>query len=92
MRFELYLDGVELANGFQELTDAVEQRRRFEQDLEQRRREGRSQPPLDERFLAALESGLPDCSGVALGVDRLLMLITQASHLSEVLAFPLETA
>jgi lysyl-tRNA synthetase class 2 len=91
-RFELYLDGVELANGFHELTDAVEQRRRFEQDLQRRRTEGLSLPPMDERFLAALQAGLPDCSGVALGVDRLLMRISEASHINEVLAFPLERA
>ncbi len=91
-RFELYLDGLELANGFQELADAAEQRHRFEQELERRQREGRTQPPLDERFLAALKAGLPDCSGVALGVDRLLMRITEANHINEVLAFPLEKA
>jgi len=91
-RFELYLDGVELANGFHELADAGEQRRRFQQDLENRRRENRPGVPLDERFLAALEAGLPDCSGVALGVDRLLMQIAGVSHIEQVLAFPIERA
>lgn len=91
-RFELYLDGLELANGFHELADAVEQRRRFRHDLACRRALGKSQPPLDERFLSALEAGLPDCSGVALGIDRLLMRITGADHIDQVLAFPLERA
>ncbi len=91
-RFELYLDGLELANGFHELADAVEQRRRFRHDLTCRRALGKSQPPLDERFLSALEAGLPDCSGVALGIDRLLMRITGADHIDQVLAFPLERA
>ena len=91
-RFELYLNGVELANGFRELADATEQRQRFERDLLRRRQEGRSELPLDERFLGALESGLPDCSGVALGLDRLLMQITGSNHINQVLAFPLELA
>ena len=91
-RFELYLDGVELANGFHELADAGEQRQRFQLDLEKRRRAGGVLPPLDERLLAALQSGLPDCSGVALGIDRLLMQITGAEHIDQVLAFPLERA
>ena len=91
-RFELYADGVELANGFYELADAQEQRRRFEADLERRQREGKEPVPMDENLLAALESGLPDCSGVALGVDRLLMLITGARHIDAVLAFPFRHA
>jgi lysyl-tRNA synthetase class 2 len=91
-RFELYLDGVELANGFHELADAGEQQRRFEADNERRREQGQEQLPLDRHLLAALQSGLPDCSGVALGIDRLLMLITGATHINEVLAFPLERA
>jgi len=86
-RFEVYVGGVELANGFHELADAAEQRRRFEADLEQRRRRGLPAVPLDERFLAALEAGLPDCAGVALGVDRLLMLATGVRNLAEVLSF-----
>ncbi len=91
-RFELYAEGMELANGFQELADAKEQRRRFEADLEKRQREGKESIPMDENLLAALESGLPDCCGVALGVDRLLLLITGAGRIDEVLAFPLERA
>jgi len=87
-RFELYVDGVELANGFHELTDAAEQRRRFERDLGERRRLGLPAVPLDERFLAALEAGLPACAGVALGFDRLVLCAVGAACLDEVLAFP----
>lgn len=91
-RFELYIEGMELANGFHELADASEQRRRFEQDLLRRRAECRPAVPMDKNFLAALEAGLPDCAGVALGIDRLLMQITGAQRIDEVLAFPLEQA
>lgn len=88
-RFECYLEGIELANGFRELTDPLEQRRRFEHDLATRRRRGLPEVPLDERLLAALEAGLPECSGVALGVDRLVMCAAGARSIEEVLAFPL---
>lgn len=91
-RFEVYVRGVELANGFHELADAVEQRRRFEADNRRRRDAGLPEMPIDERLLAALEAGLPDCCGVALGVDRLVMLATGAQHIDEVVAFPLERA
>ena len=87
-RFELVVDGVELANGYWELTDPQEQRRRFAADLEARRVRGLVEPGIDEKFLAALESGLPDCAGVALGFDRLLMLRMGAERLSEVMPFP----
>jgi lysyl-tRNA synthetase class 2 len=89
-RFELYVDGMELANGYFELTDADEQRRRFEQDNLRRREHGLSERPLDERLLAAMTHGLPSCSGVALGVDRLLMLVTGVTDIREVLAFDWE--
>lgn len=92
LRFELYGGGLELANGFHELTSAAEQRRRFEHDLEQRRRRGLAEPAMDERLLAALERGVPDCAGVALGFDRVMMLATGATHIDEVLAFPTERA
>ena len=85
-RFELYGRGMELANGYDELTDAIEQRRRFEADLKRRRAEGRPLYPIDEPFLAALDT-MPSCAGVALGVDRLLMLITNAKSINEVLNF-----
>ena len=91
-RFELYLDGIELANGFHELCDAGEQRSRFERDLAQRRARGQSEPVLDERLLAALEAGLPDCSGVALGFDRLVMAALGARGIDEVIAFPADRA
>ena len=86
-RFELYVDGVELANGYQELTDPVELRRRFEADNRRRREMGQQERGPDERLLAAMAHGLPECSGVALGVDRLLMLAEGAGSLAEVLAF-----
>jgi lysyl-tRNA synthetase class 2 len=86
-RFEVYLGPVEIANGFHELLDAGEQRRRFERDLAQRRAQGLGLPPIDERLLAALEHGLPECSGVALGFDRLVMVAAGANSLAEVTAF-----
>ncbi len=92
LRFELYRDGIELANGFHELASAAEQRARFEADREERKRRGLPAHAPDERLLAALEAGLPDCAGVALGFDRLVMLATGASHIDEVLAFPVERA
>ena len=92
LRFELYCDGVELANGFHELAAADEQRARFERDNAERRRRGLPVAPIDERLLAALGAGLPDCAGVALGFDRTLMLATGAAHIDEVLAFPTERA
>ncbi len=89
-RFELYMEGMELANGFHELTDATEQRTRFERNLEQRSGDGRGSLPLDQHLLAALEAGLPNCAGVALGIDRLLMQRVGAARINQVLAFPLE--
>ena len=91
-RFELYLDGIELANGFHELGDALEQRRRFEQDLQKRRQSGQRLAPLDERFLAALQKGMPDCSGVAFGFDRLVMVALGLPAISAAMAFPVERA
>ena len=86
-RFELYLGPVELANGYHELRDAREQRDRFERDLAVRRRRGAPEPPLDEHLLAALVDGLPDCAGVALGIDRLLMAMLGTQRIADVLAF-----
>ena len=86
-RFELYVDGMELANGYFELSDAREQRSRFDHDNSRRREYGLPERPLDERLLAALQHGLPDCSGVALGVDRLLMLVTGVADIRQTLAF-----
>lgn len=91
-RFELYLDGIELANGFHELADAAEQRTRFRQDLATRRDRGLPQPPMDERLLAAIAAGLPDCAGVALGFDRLVALAVGADSLAQAIAFPIDRA
>ncbi len=91
-RFELYLEGMEIANGFHELSDADEQRRRFEVDNQNRRAAGLVEPPMDEYLLAALQAGLPDCAGVALGIDRLLMQVSGAEQIRQVLAFPFERA
>jgi lysyl-tRNA synthetase class 2 len=90
LRFELYCRGVELANGFEELADAAEQRARFEADLRERQRRGLVLPQIDEALLAALAAGLPPVAGVALGLDRLLMLRIGASDIGEVLPFALE--
>jgi lysyl-tRNA synthetase class 2 len=87
-RFEAYLDGVELCNGFSELVDAAEQRKRFEHDQEMREKLGRSVYPIDERFMAALSDGIPPSGGNALGFDRLLMLIAGAKHIDEVVGLP----
>jgi lysyl-tRNA synthetase class 2 len=87
-RFELFVDQVELCNGYTELTDAAEQRRRFEADLKIRKQMGKPLPTLDENFLNALESGMPPCSGVALGLDRLFMLALHKKEIKDVLLFP----
>lgn len=87
-RFELYYRGIELANGFHELVDAAEQRRRFETVNAARVADGRPALPLPESLLAALEHGLPDCTGCALGFDRLAMLAVGATSIDEVMAFP----
>ena len=86
-RVELYVNGMELANGFGELTDPAEQRRRFEQDLKNRYAEGRSTVPLDEKFLKCLQQGMPESSGMASGVDRLIMWLCGAKQIREVLCF-----
>jgi lysyl-tRNA synthetase class 2 len=90
-RFELIVDGVELANGYFELTDVAEQTRRFAADNEARRRGGLAEVSVDQKFLAALEAGLPDCAGVALGIDRLLMLAEGAENLAQVMPFAWST-
>ncbi len=86
-RFELYAAGLELANGFSELTDAAEQRRRLQAEQAERRRMGRRVHPLDERFLDAV-GRMPDAGGVAVGFDRLLMLLAGAEAIEDVLLFP----
>lgn len=91
-RFEAYLNGIELANGFHELADPVEQRARFERQSQTRLANGLPEVPIDERLLAALAHGLPDCAGVALGVDRLVMLAAGARTIAEVITFPVDRA
>jgi lysyl-tRNA synthetase class 2 len=91
-RFEVYFKGAELANGFNELSAFEEQRIRFEKDNQKRQSAGLATKPLDEHFLNALEAGLPNCAGVALGIDRLLMLKTNATHIKDVINFPVSRA
>ena len=91
-RFELYVDGLELANGYHELGDAAEQRRRFERDLAARAAHGQARNPLDENLLAALGHGFPDCAGVALGFDRLVMAAWRLPSLDAAMAFPASRA
>lgn len=91
-RFEVFVGGVELANGYGELTDATEQRARFEAENRRRIDTGAEPVPLDEALLAALGEGLPACSGVALGVDRLLMVLTGAERIDQVIALPADRA
>lgn len=86
-RFEIYLDGIELANGYHELADAAEQRRRFEEDRARRRALDLPDTPPDRALLAALEHGLPDCCGVALGFDRLLMACLGLGSIHEAVSF-----
>lgn len=91
-RVELFFAGVELGNGFRELTDAQEQAKRFDNDIKVRRERGDFFPSKDERLLAALQSGLPDCAGIAIGLDRLLLCLTGTNTLEKVLAFPIQRA
>jgi len=87
-RFELYLFGIEIADAYTELTDAAEQRQQFEKEQAERRKLGRIAHPQDENFLKALESGLPECSGVALGIDRLVMILANQKNIHDVTLFP----
>ena len=91
-RFELFVQGVELANGFQELTDAQEQLARFESDLKVRAQQGADVVQYDSHLIDALNAGLPDCSGVAVGIDRLIQLMLDQKKLGDVLAFPFNRA
>ena len=86
-RFETFFGKIELANGYAELTEPGEQRKRFEADLSARRADGRREPPLDERFLAALAAGLPDCAGVAVGLDRVVALAAGFDTIAAAVAF-----
>ena len=91
-RFELFVRGVELANGYHELTDAAEQKKRLEADQAKRKEMALPERPLDYRLVDALSAGLPDCAGVALGVDRLLMLMLESESIADVISFDLPRA
>lgn len=91
-RFELYINGMELANGFHELSDAEEQAERFKQQQQQRKKSGQQGIPADYHLIEALKHGLPECAGVAIGLDRLLMVLTGVEHINEVLTFPFDRA
>ncbi|EGQ7892219.1 elongation factor P--(R)-beta-lysine ligase [Vibrio parahaemolyticus] len=91
-RFEVYFKGIELANGFHELDNPKEQLARFEQDNAKRIEMGLKPQPIDYHLISALEAGLPDCAGVALGIDRLIMLALGCDHIDQVTAFPFPIA
>ena len=91
-RAELFLNGMEIANAYQELVDAAEQESRIKQDLLVRKEKGLSVPPKPHHLIAALQNGFPECSGVAVGMDRLLLLLTQQPNLAEVISFPTDKA
>ncbi|MGD8121452.1 elongation factor P--(R)-beta-lysine ligase [Vibrio sp. TRT 2004] len=91
-RFEVYFKGIELANGFHELDNPSEQLKRFESDNAKRIEMGLNPQPIDYHLIAALKSGLPECAGVALGIDRLIMLAIGCDHIDQVTAFPFPIA
>jgi elongation factor P--(R)-beta-lysine ligase len=91
-RFEVYFRGMELSNGYHELTDAAEQRKRLIESNQHRRKLGKDELPIDENFLSALSQGIPDCCGVAVGFDRLMMLRHGASHIRDVVPFAWDEA
>jgi len=86
-RFEVFINGMEIANGFHELTDAKEQEQRFKQDQQHRKENQKPIPEIDTRFIEALKSGLPNCAGIALGIDRLMMCLTHKKEIKDVIAF-----
>ena len=91
-RFEVFINGIELGNGFFELKDASEQSARFDREIAYRQQHGLSAVTKDQLFLDALQTGLPDCSGIAIGLDRLLMIVTGCSTIEQVIAFPTDIA
>ncbi len=91
-RFEIFYKGLELGNGFYELTDAKEQQIRFEKENKRRQHLGLDIIAIDNRFIAALENGLPESSGIAIGIDRMLMILLSAQHIDEVISFPIDRA
>ena len=86
-RFELYYRGIELGNGFHELADVEEQKKRFDAENQRRQQMGKAVLPIDDRFLKALEHGLPNCAGIAMGFDRILMLAAEKTKIDEVISF-----
>jgi lysyl-tRNA synthetase class 2 len=91
-RFELFLKGLEIANGYHEVCDAAELRRRFRKNRDRRLARGQSWLPINSRLLTVMELGFPQCSGTALGIDRILMVLLEADTIEDVLTFPIETA
>lgn len=91
-RVELFINGVELGNGFYELTDAVEQNQRFDDEITTRQQKKLPDVVKDERLIAALKTGLPECSGIAIGLDRLLMLLSKSTSIDDVLSFSIHRA
>ncbi len=91
-RVEIFINGIELGNGYYELTDASEQEKRFDQEISIRQTGSQTAAAKDSRLIAALKSGLPECSGMAIGLDRLLMLLSEKAHINDVLAFPIDKA
>jgi len=89
-RFEVYINGIEIANGFHELADANEQRKRFVNDLQKRRELNLPEIVIDENFLTALNNDFPDCSGVAVGVDRMVMLLMEVNSIKDVISYPID--
>ena len=89
-RFEVFIDGIEIGNAYTELTDAATHRQRFARHNAQRRRQGRLCYPVDQRFMQMLDRGMPACGGMAVGVDRLVMVLLEAESVAEVMAFPRE--
>lgn len=91
-RFEVYIQGTEIANGFHELTNTKEQLQRFQHEQDRRKEINRTVPAIDQRLIKALEHGLPDCAGVAVGLDRLLMILANTKNIADVIAFPWDRA
>jgi elongation factor P--(R)-beta-lysine ligase len=91
-RVEVFINGIELGNGYYELADAEEQERRFVREIAIRQQKNRPIPVKDQRLVAAIRAGLPDCSGMAIGLDRLLMLLAERLTINEVVSFPIQRA